>query len=196
MAKKGLSVPFFGKYNNENGTVTYTEGRTIGHAIEYSFEPDEPEDNPLYGDNKVIEHDDGSVSGGTLTLNTSELDGETSKWLLGLSESTITVGQTQVTEYVYDDDAKPIITGFGIIELHQINDVNKWRTVILTKCVPNIPADAATTKGESIEWQTEEITLRAEKDDSAKHRLKITAWHDSEEAAVAYLQTKLGFSAG
>ena len=30
MAKKGLSIPFFGKYNAEGTTVTYTEGKTIG----------------------------------------------------------------------------------------------------------------------------------------------------------------------
>lgn len=196
MAKKGLSVPFFGKYTNTAGTVTYSEGKTIGHAIEYSTEIEIGGDNPLYGDNVVIEHDNGAFNGGTLTLNTSELTGEVSKWLLGLSENTFSVGQKEVTEYVFDDDATPITTGFGIIELHQIDDVDKYRTVILTKCVPQIPANSATTKGESIDWQTQEITFNIERDDSAKHTWQIEAWHATEADAIAYLQAKLGYVAG
>lgn len=196
MAKKGLSIPFFGKYNNNNGTITYTEGKTIGHAIEYSTEIEVGGDNPLYGDNVVIEHDNGSFNGGTLTLNTSELTGNVSKWLLGLSQNTVTVGQTEVAENVFDDDAQPITTGFGIIEMHQIDDVTKYRTVILTKVVPQIPANACTTKGETIEWQTTELTFNIERDDSAKHAWQIEAWHETEAAAIAYLQFKLGYTAG
>lgn len=198
MAKKGLSIPFFGKYTatGNPATVTYSEGKTIGHAIEYSTEIEIGGDNPLYGDNVVIEHDNGSFNGGTLTLNTSELTGTVSKWLLGLTENTVTVGERQVTEYVFDDDARPITAGFGIIELHQIDDVDKYRTVILTKVVPQIPANSATTKGESIEWQTQEITFNIERDDSAKHIWQIEAWHDTEADAIAYLQQKLGYVAG
>ena len=196
MAKKGLSIPFFGKYNSEGTTVTYTEGKTIGHAIEYSTEIEIGGDNPLYGDNVIIEHDNGSFSGGTLTLNTSELTGPVSKWLLGLSQDTVTVGQTEVTENIFDDDSKPITVGFGIIEEHQIDDVNQYRTVILPKCVPQIPANACTTRGESIDWQTTEITFQIERADDAKHRWQIEAWHASAEAAQAYLQQKLGYTAG
>ena len=196
MAKKGLSIPFFGKYNAEGTTVTYTEGKTIGHAIEYSTEIEIGGDNPLYGDNVIIEHDNGSFSGGTLTLNTSELTGPVSKWLLGLTENTMTVGTKEVTEYVFDDDSKPITVGFGIIEEHQIDDINKYRTVVLTKCVPQIPANACTTRGESIDWQTTEITFNIERADDAKHQWQIEAWHESAEDAQAYLQAKLGYTAG
>ena len=200
MAKKGLSIPFFGKYVNTNGTITYNECKTIGHAIEYSTEIETADDNPLYGDNMIIEHDYGSFGGGTLTLNTSERTGTVSKWLLGMTEKTVTVGSgsptTEVTEYVYDDDTKPITVGFGIIELHQIDDVDKYRTVILSRCVPQIPAEAATTKGESIEWQTQEITFTIERAEDAKHTWQRSAWHDSEAAARAYLEQELGYTAG
>lgn len=199
MAKKGLSIPFFGKYANNNGSVSYSEGKTIGHAIEYSVEIETSDDNPLYGDNKIIEHDNGTFNGGTLTLNTSELEGTMAKWLLGLTQSSVTVGEgtgsVTVAEYQYDDDTSPITVGFGVIELHQINDTDKYRTIILTKCVPNIPAQAATTKGDTIEWQTQEITFMIERSDATKHAWMREAWHDTEDAAIAYLQQELGYTA-
>lgn len=196
MAKKGLSVPFFGEYTNSSGTVTYANGRTIGHAIEYSLDAETSDDNPLYGDNMIVEHDFGTFQKGTLTLNTSELTGPLSKWLLGLSEATQNVGSgndaVTVTEYVFDDDITPRTCGFGIIELHQINDVDKYKTIVLCKITPQIPAESCTTKGETVDWQTPELTFTVQRSDAAKHPWKIEAWHDSEAAAVAYLQAKLG----
>lgn len=195
MAVKGLSIPFFGKYANDNGTVTYSEGKTIGHAIEYGLELEMGDDNPLYGDNMIVEHDNGSFQSGTLTLNTSELTGPVSKWLLGLSESTVEVGGKSVTVYTYDDDSRPIIVGFGVIELHQIDDVDHYRAVILPKCMPKFPSEAATTKGESIDWQTKEIEFTIERSDASKHPWKTEAWLESEEDAIAYLQGQLGYEA-
>lgn len=200
MAIKGLSIPFFGRYTNNSGTVSYSEGKTIGHAIEYSIDVETGDDNPLYGDNMIVEHDNGRFQSGTLTLNTSELTGEVSKWLLGLTETTRTVGtspnQVTVTEYVFDDNAAPLSVGFGIIELHQIDDTDIYKTVILNKITPHIPNSAATTKGETVEWQTEEIEFAIERSDAANHPWKIEAWHETETAAKTYLQTVLGYSAG
>lgn len=198
MAIKGLSIPVFGKYTNTSGTISYSEGKTIGHAIEYSIDIETSDDNPLYGDNMIIEHDNGTFQSGTLTLNTSELTPTVSKWLLGLTENTVSVGSGQdvvsVTEYVFNDDLKPLACGFGVIELHQINDTDVYKTVILDKVVPNIPSNAATTKGETIDWQTQEITFRIERSEDAKHSWKREATHDTEAAAIAYLNQVLGVS--
>lgn len=200
MAIKGLSKPILGKYTNSSGTVTYSEGKTIGHAISYSAEIEMGDNNPLYGDNEIVENDKGIFQSGTLTLNTSELTNTVSKWLLGLTTNTYTIGEgtgaTEVTETVFDDQAAPITVGFGIIELHQVNDTDSYRTVILTKCVPKIPADAANTKGETIEWQTQEITFDIQKDDTTHHMWKIEAEFTSEAAALAYLQARLGVANG
>ena len=196
MAKKGLSKPFLGEYDDTNGNLTYTNGRVLGHAIEYGVEIEESDDNPLYGDNVVIEHDNGAFSGGTLTLNTSELTQADSKWLLGVTEQSVSVGSKTVKELVFNDDLRPKVLGFGIIEQHQINDIDMYRTVVLCKVVPNIPPEAATTRGESIEWQTEEITFRIERAGDAKHSWKRTAEHESEADAAAYLSEVLGVGQG
>ena len=85
--------------------------------------------------------------------------------------------------------------GFGIIETHQINDVDRYRAVILCKTTMAIPAEAATTKGESIEWQTKEIegtiTRSDENTENYKHPWKREAWFDTEKEAMEYLKTIL-----
>lgn len=195
MAIKGLTTPVFGEYNYDGNAVTYTNGFVAGAAIEYGVEIETSDNNPLRGDDKIVENDYGTFNAGTLTLNTSDLDQYTSKRLLGLKEVTVMVGETQVTELVSDDDASSKPKGFGIIETHQINDVDKYRAVILCKVAMSIPSEAATTKGESIDWQTREIegTINRSDQDSGnyKHPWKREAWFDSHDDALEYLKTVL-----
>lgn len=196
MAIKGLTTPVFGDYTYSGSAATYTNGFVCGAAIEYGVEIETSDNNPLYGDDRIIENDYGTFNTGTLTLDTSDLDQETSKKLLGLKEVQTTVGESSVTELVSDDDAKQTPKGFGIIETHQINDVDKYRAVILCKVTMSIPAEAATTKGESIEWQTKEIegtiTRSDEDTENFRHPWKREAWFDTKAEAQEYLNTILG----
>lgn len=198
MAIKGLSIPTFGVYANDEGTVTYSNGARIGHAIEYSFEPEISDDNPLYGDNMIVEHDYGTYTSGTLTLTTSELTAEVSATLLGLTTGTFTVAtNTTVNQYLYDDNAKPVTIGFGIIEEHQVDDVTEYHAIILPKCTPKFNNAAATTRGETIDWQTPEIEFSVERSDATGHPWRIDADpFETEAAAQAYLDAYLTVAAG
>ena len=195
MAIKGLAVPVFGDYNFDGNKVYFTNGFMCGKAVEYGVETETSDDNPLYGDDGIAEHDYGIFSGGTLTLNTTDLDYKTSKNLLNLKEVKRTVGDVQVSELVYDDDASPKTKGFGIIETHQINDVDQYRAVILPRVTPRNPAEAATTKGESIEWQTKELEFAVERTEEVsenyKHPWKYEAWFDTKAKALEYLKAIL-----
>lgn len=195
MAIKGLTNPVFGDYVYNGNTVAYQNGFICGSAIEYSAEVETSDDNPLYGDDRIIENDYGTFSTGTLTLNTSDMDQQTSKALLGLKDKIVMVGSTQVTELVYDDEAKATPKGFGIIETHQINDVDKYRALILCKITPRPVSEAATTKGETIEWQTKELECGISRSDEEsadyKHPWKREAWFDTHSDALEYLKTVL-----
>lgn len=195
MATKGLRLPVFGRYNYDGNVVTYTNGFIAGKAVEYSSEIELTDDNPLYGDDQIAEHDYGKFNGGTLTLNTTDLDQRTSKFLLNLKEIQTQIGQSTVTELVYDDDAPSTPFGFGIVEVKQINDVDKYRAVLLCRVTPSIPSEAATTMGESIEWQTKELECTLEKSEQASgglnHPWKREAWFDTYDAAMEYLKTML-----
>lgn len=195
MAIKGLTIPVFADYSFNGTVASYLNGFICGHAIEYGIEIETSDDNPLYGDDRIIENDYGEFSTGTLTLNTSDLDQLTSKRLLNIKEISRVVGDSTVTELVYDDDVKATTKGFGIIETHQIDDANRYRAVVLAKILPRIPSDAATTKGETIEWQTKEIeclVVRSDQDtDDYKHPWKYEAWFDNHADALEYLKYTL-----
>lgn len=196
MAIKGLSIPVVGNYTNTSGTVTYSNPLVADKAISYSLTVESGDDNPLYADNMIAENDKGTFQNGTLTLGTADIPQSLSIRLLGTKTVTDTVGADSVTVQVFDDDATPPTLGFGIIELHQVSDVDKYRAVFLNKVYFNIPENSATTKGESIEWQTPEIegvVMRSDEVTADRiHPWMEDAWFDSEAAALAWLQFKCG----
>lgn len=208
MAIKGLSIPVCGKYSFASGVVSYSDGFIADKAIEYSAEFETADDNPLYADNGIAENDKGTFQRGTLTLGTADLPQDLAKMLLGLVqiEETVTIGQESVAvkRNVYDDNAKAPYLGFGIIELHQINDADKYRAVFFNKVFFKIPSEAAATKGETIEWQTKSIEGTIQRSDEViadtttvkgvKHPWMEDAWFDTEAEALAYLGYRCGYA--
>lgn len=197
MAIKGLSIPVFGKYVNTDGVVTYTDGMINPHAVSYSITMESGDNNPLYADNREVESDVGRFSGGTISLETDDLTAETSKYLLGLKEITRTYGTDKtVKTIVYDDEQQAPALGFGLIEEHQINNINQYKAILLKKVIFGIPEDAATTRGESIEWQTKTIEGAISRSDetgeNGVYPWKEEAWFSSESGALEFLKSMLG----
>lgn len=203
MAIKGLSIPVIGTYSNAGGAVSYSDPVIASKAAEYSVSWTTGDDNSLYLDNGIAENDKGTFQSGELTLATGDLEQEISKRILGTKtyQETFTANGEQVTAevQVFDDERKSPYLGFGIIEMHQINDVTKFRPVFFPKVYFNIPEEAATTKGESIEWQTKTITAQILRSDSAGengvHPWMMDAWFDTESVAQAWLMYKCGGAA-
>lgn len=197
MATIGLSKPYYGIYSASGTAVSYTDGAVMGKATEANIEIDTTEDNNLYGDNAIAEADR-SFAGGTLTLSTTDLSQEVSKAILGLKESAITgiegVTDTSVKELIYDDDQSTPYLGVGFIIKKKVNGAYRWRAVVLTKVMFSVPADAATTQGESIEWQTPELSATIMRDDSATHMWKREATFTTEVQAEAYIKARLGIT--
>lgn len=196
MAKKGLSKPFCAKYSNVGGTVTYSGGITCDKAIEYSVSVEAEKENPLYANNGICENSKGKFSSGELKLVTAGMPVELAKLILGLKEVTRTYGTSKtVKETVFDDTQDSPFLGFGIIEQHQVDNVDKYRAVILPKIVFAVPEDAATTREDKIDWQTSEIkgsVLRSDISNTEyKHPWKFDAWFDTEDNAEEYIKAVL-----
>lgn len=190
MAGVGLSKCYAAVYANTEGTITYSNGTLIGKAVEYSTSLETGDDNNLYADNGIAESDR-SFAGGTMTISTDDLEQAGSALILGITPSTISVGGTEVTELIYNDDMVVPDMGYGTIIKKKVGGVYKYRAVILTKIKFNIPDDAATTQGETIEWQTPTLTATIMRDDSVKHAWKREATLDSEAEAEAYIKQVL-----
>lgn len=197
MATIGLSKPYFAVYSAAGSTVGYANGAVMGKATEANIEIDTTEDNNLYADNAIAETDR-TFAGGTLTLSTDDLSQEVSKAILGLAEQAITgiegVTDTSVKELLYDDQQQTPYLGVGFIIKKKVGGVYKWRGVILTKVMFSAPADAATTQGETIEWQTPELSATIMRDDSTNHMWKREATFTTEAQAEAYIKDRLGIT--
>lgn len=197
MAIKGLSIPVCGKYTAIGNTVTYSDPFVADAAVEYGISWTMSEGKSLYANNRIKENDKGVFQSGELTLGTADLPQELSGKLLGLVSNERSYGDGKtVTENVYDDRQESPFFGFGIIELHQIDDVDHYRAVFLPKIYFGIPEEAATTKGESVEWQTKSITgtiLRSDQvDEDHVHPWMLDAWFESETVALEYLEFMCG----
>lgn len=197
MATIGLSKPYYAKYSNTGSTVSYSDGGILAKAVEFSAEIDSADDNNLYADNAIAETDR-SFAGGTLTITTDDLTQEASAAILGLTAKTLTIeGLTTETptELVFGESQTIPYLGFGIIIKKKHGGEYKWRAIVFNKIMFNVPSDAATTQGESIEWQTPELSATIMRDDSADHVWKRESTLDTEADAEAYIKSCLGITA-
>jgi len=199
MAIKGLRIPYYGKYayDPETNEVTYSEGGRIGKAVGYNTAINRSDNSYLYGDDFIAETAPGKFQNGDLSLTTTNLSQSVSLAILGAKVINITYGAGKSKEtLVFDDDLKAPYLGFGIIEWHQVNDVDYFKAILLPKVFFNVPNDAATTQGESIAWQTPEIAGQLMRSDATnekgKHPWKYVAQFDTAEAAAEFLRFMLG----
>lgn len=187
MASIGLRRPYIALYECTNGNVTYKDGLLFAKAIEYSSEIEASEDNNLYADDEVAESDR-TFSKGSITVTIDDISQDASTMILGSIIHELEVGTDTVKEIIYDDDINSPYLGFGVIIPKKKKGALLYRAIVLTKIQLNIPNDAATTKGESIEWQTQELSGSIMRDDSSKHRWKRETTVDTFELAEAYIK--------
>ena len=131
-----------------------------------------------------------------MTVSTDDLSPEVTKDLLGVKEQELGeitgVTDTEVKELVYDDAQETPYLGVGFIIKKMRNHLIRWRALVLPKVMFSVPADAATTQGESIEWQVPELNGTVMRDDSETHRWKREATFTTEAQAEAYIKDRLG----
>lgn len=199
MAGIGMYGVFYAKAVIQNGIVTgYTGGtKTMGKAISASFEPNTPDDNPLYANNGEAENGNSSASGGTLTLTLDRLTKEAAADMYNLQVVKVatTVNGQQVTgeglRYTGMEQSSPLGTAF--IRMLQEDGVRKHEVLLYRRATYSMPTEAAQTLGESIEWQTPEITgsvMGMEGDGT-------NAWYETfvfptQAAAIAYIESVFG----
>lgn len=197
MAKIGLSKPYYAIYSNSGNTVTYSNGGSMGKAIDVDVSIDTADDNNLYADNSVAETDR-TFGSGTVSLNTDDLSHDVSKAILGLHEESITgitgITDTSPKELIYDDRQVTPYLGIGFIIKKRVGGVDAWRAVVLRKVMFSVPSDAATTQGESIEWQTPTVEGTIMRDDGTYHAWKSETTLSTEAQAEAYIKSKLSIT--
>lgn len=166
MAYTGLYGVYYALADVADGVVTgYTGGvKTMGKAISATFEPNTTDDNPLYANDSIAENDASGASGGTLTLTLDRLDISAAADLYGLTveEVSVTVGEdpgtpTQGQGLMFTGNEQNNPVGVAFVRTQQISGVRSYEILLYRRAVFSMPSTDATTKGETIEWQTPEI---------------------------------------
>ena len=199
MAGIGMYGVFYAKAVIQNGIVTgYTGGtKMMGKAISATFEPNTSDDNPLYANNGEAENDSSGASGGTLKLTLDRLTMDAAADLYGLKvvETTVQVNGEQVQgkglKYTGLETSSPVGTAF--IRMLQEDGVRKHEVLLYRRATYSMPSENAKTIGESIEWQTPEISgsVMGMEDDGSN------AWYETfvfptQAAGIAYIESVLG----
>ena len=191
MATIGLSKPYIAKYINNETTVTYSEGTLVGKAVEIGIELEGGDTNVLYADNGPAESDS-QFAGGSLTLITDELDPEAMLIYLGLKAEEITdenITTPDAKWIIYDSDQSIPYVGFGAILKKKIANQYKYVAVALSKIQFTNPGTSAVTQGETIEWQTSELSATIMRSDNERAEWKrLTTPLNTEAEAEAAIK--------
>ena len=197
MATIGLSKPYYAIYSATGSTVTYANGGLMGKYTELSIELDSQDANILYADNAAAESDQ-QFTGGTATVTTDDLRPEISVAVLGAKEEPITSEEITTTSpqwIVFDDDQEAPYVGLGGVIKKKVDGAVKWVAFILNKTQFSTPGVAAVTQGESIEWQTQELSATIMRSDAPKHPwFRMSSLMDSEADAEAAVKQYLSIS--
>ena len=192
MARIGLLKPRVAVYTESSGTVTYSDGQIMGKAIDHELTLENSDPVILYADDGAAESV-GGFSSGTLTITVDELLLADAGLIFGITPETITTPSSG-TGLTFDDDMAPPYLGYGVIIPKIRNNTRSWMALLLTKIKFAIPGDSFVTKGETVEFQTPQLTATVMRDDTAKHAWRKYAEFATEAAADTWLNTQLSIT--
>lgn len=191
---------FYKKCVKTDGVVTgYETGakKIMGKAVDASFAPTTPDDNPLYANNGVAENDISSGSGGELTMTLDRMTLETAADLYGTTaqEVSVTIDSQEIKgqEIVYKGSEVSDPIGVAYIRMNQEDGARSHEVVFYREVTFTRPEESAQTMGESIEWQTPQVTgsVVGLQGDGTVPWFRTSRW-PSQAAALAYIDKLFG----
>lgn len=160
MAGIGLYGVYYSKCVIEDGVLTGFSGvQQIGKAISATFTPADNNNNPLYANNCIAERDAAAGAGGELSVTLDRVDRAAMADLFGLTAKTETVGEVTGNGFDFTGDELAAPVGVAFVRWAQEgNNRALYQAVIFSYVTFNPPTDDYATMGESVEWQTPELT--------------------------------------
>lgn len=189
----GMMYPVFAPLvsHTEGSMPTYGAGRVIQEARNATITKTY-NDNPLYGDDRIVDDDNGLQSL-TMTFESTGLSNDDRVMLFG--ETQATVGG--LTAFLESDNETPW-GGFGYIRKMRENGVRKFEAWITLKIKFQEESQATNTKEGTISWGTPTLNGRAAAlyiDSSDQMRYRVHQTFETIAAAKAWLNTVLNVSA-
>ena len=183
----GYSKPIIAKYSYTGGTISYTNITPLARGVEVSMDVEIGDATNFFADNTISESVAGQFNGATATLTVDGLKDTARNLIAGLVTSkTIPVNSSTVNAMVYDDLQVIPYVGIGFVVRYMENGVITYAPIILPKAQFSPESLKAATQGESVEFQTTELTATVMRADDDNHSWKVVCEDQTTEAlAVA-----------
>ena len=159
----GVSDVYVALYTAPAGTATtatYASGQKLARLVNAEISLDDPGGNNFYADNILAETDPSLFTSGTLTLTVDGLKDAANKLIYGLP----TADAAGWTHYGLNQSVPFVGAGF-VIRVQEDQNVS-YVPVALPKVMFNPATTTAATQEDSIDWQTQELTARINRDDT------------------------------
>ena len=188
----GMMYPVFAPISAHTyGSMpTYSTGFVIQEARNATVNR-EYQNNPLYGDDRIVDDDNG-MTGLTISFESTGLSEDDRKKLLGEEESEV----TGVSGQWVSDNETPW-GGFGFIRKMRENGTKKFEAWLTLKIKFQEETQTTSTKEGSITWNTPTLNGRAAGlyvDSTDKLRFQLHETFDTMAAAKSWLNTRLNVS--
>ena len=188
----GMMYPVFAPISahTDGSMPTYGTGFVIQEARNATVNR-EYQNNPLYGDDRIVDDDNG-MTGLTISFEPTGLSEDDRKKLLGEEESEV----TGISGQWVSDNETPW-GGFGFIRKMRQNGTKKFEAWLTLKIKFQEETMTTSTKEGSITWNTPTLNGRAAGlyvDSSDKLRFQLHETFDTIAAAKAWLNTRLNVS--
>ena len=189
----GMMYPVFAKITShtDGSLPTYGTGVVI-HEARNATITKTYNDNPLYGDDRIVDDDNG-LQAMTCSFEPTGLSDSDRKLLF--DEDEVSVGG--LTCQAESDNETPY-GGFGYIRKMRDNGTKKFEAWIILKIKFAEESQATATKEGSISWGTPTLNGRAAGiyiDSSDKLRFRIHETFDTAAAAKSWINSVLNVSA-
>ena len=188
----GMMYPVFAPLteHTEGSMPTYGAGKVIQEARNATVTRTY-NDNPLYGDDRIVDDDNGLQSL-TLSFESTGLSDDDRKFLLGEED----YGTSGVSGQWVSDNETPW-GGFGYIRKMRLNGVKSFEAWITLKVKFQEESQATNTKEGSISWGTPTLNGTAAGlyvDSSDKQRFQLHKTFQAIADAKTWLNTMLNVS--
>ena len=188
----GMMYPVFASIttHTDGSMPTYGTGFVIQEARNATVNR-EYQNNPLYGDDRIVDDDNG-MTGLTISFEPTGLSDDDRKKLLGEEESEV----TGISGQWVSDNETPW-GGFGYIRKMRLNGTKKFEAWLTLKIKFQEETMTTSTKEGSITWNTPTLNGRAAGlyvDSSDKLRFQLHETFDTIAAAKSWLNTRLNVS--
>ena len=184
MANVGLSKPFYASYSVSGSTVTYGTPAALGKAVSASIELDSADPTVLYADNGPSESYS-TFAGGTLNLTIDNLSLEAAGAILGITPTSSTTPAGSTMDFPADQNIPYV--GFAVIAKKVVSGATKYLAIILPKVQFQMPNDTYETQGETITFNTPELSATIMRDDTASGIWKKYGEFATEADAVTWI---------